>query len=144
MIPSTVACSGIQVPDGKPPNLSFNNLVEAHVLSAIRRKHEIPFPKVRRAVEFVQERLGVDRPLLDQQFETDGVEIFVRELGQLVSASQSGQLAFREVLQQHLSRIERRPFSTARESSSSILGCHSVGPCSPRPASVQRLSWIDS
>lgn len=89
--------------------LSFNNLVEAHVLSAIRRKHEIGFPRVREALDYVRDRLGVERPLLDQQFETDGVEIFVREFGQLVSASRGGQVAFREILEDHLKRIEREP-----------------------------------
>src|SRR6185437_6146628 len=43
--------------------LSFLNLVEAHVLAAIRRQHHVPLPAVRRALDFVAGRLRTDRPL---------------------------------------------------------------------------------
>ena len=35
--------------------LSFDNLVEAHVLNAIRRKHGISMQRVRRALEYLYE-----------------------------------------------------------------------------------------
>jgi len=34
----------IELPDSKLASLSFVNLVEAHVLDAIRREHKIPLP----------------------------------------------------------------------------------------------------
>ena len=50
--------------------LSFANLCELHVLSAIRRNHRISLPKVRASLDYVRERLDSDRPLLDRNFTT--------------------------------------------------------------------------
>ena|SRR5437016_7574781 len=38
--------------------LSFRNLVEAHVLSALRRKHKVLLPAVRRSVEYMKRHYG--------------------------------------------------------------------------------------
>jgi uncharacterized protein (DUF433 family) len=96
--------------DGKSgEGLSFLNLVEAHVLAAIRRVHGVPLPKVRSALAFVSEKLGVERPLAHVQFQTDGVDLFVDQLGQLLNVSKSGQVEIAEFLRAHLKRIERDP-----------------------------------
>lgn len=87
--------------------LSFVNLVEAHVLSAIRREHQVPLEKVRTAVAYLRRHMHSKHPLAEQRIETDGVDLFVRRLGELINASRSGQLAMREVLDAHLKRIER-------------------------------------
>lgn len=92
-----------------PATLSFVNLVEAHVLASIRRTERVPLPKVRAAIRFVRQRLGVDRPLADQQFETDGVDLFVQRLGALVNVSQEGQGVMREMVEAALRRISRDP-----------------------------------
>jgi uncharacterized protein (DUF433 family) len=99
----------IAIADRKHGYLSFTNLVEAHVLSAIRRRHRIPLTKVRNAVKFLRRHFGTQRPLADQQFVTDGIDLFVDRLDMLITASGHGQLAIREVLQLHLKRIERDP-----------------------------------
>jgi uncharacterized protein (DUF433 family) len=94
--------------DGRPgEGLSFLNLIEAHVLAAIRRMHGIPLPKVRRALAFVGKQLGIDRPLARAEFQTDGVDLFVEELGRLVNASRDGQFEIASMLRTHLRRIER-------------------------------------
>jgi hypothetical protein len=41
-----------------PVVLSFINLIEAHVLAAIRRKHRVDMPAVRRSVSFLKDKLG--------------------------------------------------------------------------------------
>jgi uncharacterized protein (DUF433 family) len=87
--------------------LSFLNLVEAHVLAAIRRRHEVPLPKVREAVAYVGKALRIKRPLADVTFETDGVNLFVRRLNELLNVSQGGQVASEELLRVHLQRVER-------------------------------------
>jgi uncharacterized protein (DUF433 family) len=87
--------------------LSFFNLVEAHVLAAIRRVHRVDLRAVRNAIDFLDRRYGTSHPLADQSFVTDGKDLFVQELGRLIAASASGQLAMRQVLDAHLQRIDR-------------------------------------
>lgn len=89
--------------------LSFLNLVEAHVLDAIRREHNIPLPKVRAALAYLKTRFPSEHPLADQRFETDGLDLFIQKYGQLINISQAGQLAMRSLLEAHLRRIERDP-----------------------------------
>lgn len=101
----------IQVPHHQPTLLSFLNLVELHVLAAIRRKHTVPMPKVRAAIEYLKKhtRRKSDQrhPLISRQLETDGLDIFIQRYGQLVNISQDGQMAMREVMSAALKRIER-------------------------------------
>ena len=59
----------IRPADPKRLGLSFSNLVEAYVLAAIRRKHHIGLPTIRRGLKFLTERLGSKRPLLERSEE---------------------------------------------------------------------------
>lgn len=97
----------IDVFPSKPFALSFTNLVEAHVLASLRRTHNIPLQAVRIAIVSVQKLLNIDRPLARAQFETDGIDLFVRDVGELINASKEGQLAMKDVLHLSLKRIER-------------------------------------
>ncbi len=99
----------IILPGSDRPLLSFINLVEAHVLDAIRREHEIPLQRVRRALQYLARTFDSPHPLADQRFETDGVDLFIEHYGQLVNISQEGQLAIRRFLEAHLHRVERDP-----------------------------------
>ncbi len=101
------------VPMLNPPVLSFLNLVEVHVLDAIRREHQIPLDKVRIAIDYLRNQIGSRHPLADHRFETDGLDLFVQEWGRLINVTRSGQMAMREVLQAHLQRIERDPSGLA-------------------------------
>jgi uncharacterized protein (DUF433 family) len=86
--------------------LSFTNLVEVHVLSAMRRKYALELDAIRRAVRYVHDELEVEHPRANEQFKTTGVDPFVERLGKLVNASQEGQLGMREVLVGSLDRVE--------------------------------------
>jgi len=97
----------IAISSEKPPLLSFLSLVEAHVLDAIRRKHGIPLPKIRIALDYLAQRFPSDHPLATQEFESDGLNLFLEKFGQLINISQAGQLAMREILRAYLQRIER-------------------------------------
>lgn len=97
----------IHVPDPSVKLLSFMNLVEIHVLDAIRRKHDIPLEKVRTAVNYLTKQFPSRHPLADQEFVTDGLNLFIKKFSRLINISQEGQLAIQEVLQAHLHRIER-------------------------------------
>ncbi len=61
--------------------LSFINLIEAHMLVALRVTHRISMPKVRAAVEWLKKETGSQHPLAECQIETDGISVFVRHLG---------------------------------------------------------------
>lgn len=96
----------IQLTRAEHPLLSSVSLVEAHVLHAIRREHQIPLQKVRKALDYLATHLDAPHPLATQRFETDGVDLFVEQYGHLVNISQSGRLAIRALLEAHLRRIE--------------------------------------
>lgn len=87
--------------------LSFVNLLELHVISGIRREHQIDMRKVRRAIDTLERKFKSAHPLIEQDMVTDGTDIFVEELGELVNLSQEGQRAMRALLEAHLKRIER-------------------------------------
>jgi hypothetical protein len=97
----------IQPAATSPVALSFINLVEAHVLAAIRRKHRVDMPSVRRTIAFLKKEFGSPHPLADHKFETDGVDLFISHYGDFISVSQGGQLAVRDLLKAHLRRIDR-------------------------------------
>lgn len=96
----------IHLDDPKKQYLSFINLVEAHVLAAIRRRHGVRLPKVRRALDYVQRQFPVERPLINQAFQTDGLDLFVERYGVLINASREGQHAMKEIIGVYLQRIE--------------------------------------
>ncbi len=96
----------IDLPRPSVPLLSFFNLAEAHVLRALRVEHGVTLSIIRKALRYVAESFGWDRPLLRQEFQTDGVNLFVERLGQLLEASADGQLVMREVVSAHLARLD--------------------------------------
>ena len=99
----------IEIADRKDRQLSFINLVEAFVLAGIRRQHEIPLPKVRKAVDYLRRTFDSRRPLSDEQFQTDGVDLFVEKMGSLIGATQEGQIQMRDVIRDRLERVRRDP-----------------------------------
>lgn len=96
----------IERPNPYLPQLSFTNLVEAHVLRVIRENHNIHLKNVRIALDYISDQLKTPHPLVKKEFQTDGVNLFLDQIDGLVNASQSGQLAMREILDKLLTRIE--------------------------------------
>ena len=96
----------IQPAQTRPLLLSFVNLIELHVLGAVRRRHRVSMPNVRAALDYVEEEIGVSRPLANHRFRTDGAHLFIDCYGQLINASQKGQTAMRKILDAALVRIE--------------------------------------
>jgi uncharacterized protein (DUF433 family) len=90
----------------RPPSLSFSNLIEAHVLRALRTEHGVSVGEVRKAVAFAERELGIDRLLLRQDLRSRAGQVFLDRYGELINLSASGQLAMREVLDRHLARVE--------------------------------------
>jgi uncharacterized protein (DUF433 family) len=87
--------------------LSFINLVELHVLGALRREHNVDMRSIRRAIEYLQAQLSSAHPLVDEEMATDGISIFVKKYGRMINASRDGQLAMEQLFHARLKRIER-------------------------------------
>jgi uncharacterized protein (DUF433 family) len=105
-------------------DFSFFNLIELHVLGAFRREYRVQMPKIRGAIDYLKVELDSPRPLITEDMETNGTDIFVTKYGNLINASAHGQLAMKALLHAHLKRIERDkhgvpirlfPFTWARD-----------------------------
>jgi uncharacterized protein (DUF433 family) len=94
----------ITLPDRKSRSLSFINLVEAHVLEAIRRGHPFPISHVRLALDYVRKQLGLTNPLAQQDFVTEGVKLFLSRLPGRIAASKTSTI--QELIRSHFDRIE--------------------------------------
>lgn len=93
-------------PAGKePPVLSFWNLIEAHVLRALRTEHGIPIKALRKAVDYAEKRLRIERLLLSPELRSDAGRLFLDRYGELIDLQASGQLAMRQMFEAHLKRV---------------------------------------
>lgn len=90
----------------EPTTLSFSNLIEAHVLRALRTEHGVPLAAVRQALHYAEKQLKIEHLLLREELRTSGGALFLERFGELVNLSASGQLAVREIFEAHLSRVE--------------------------------------
>ncbi|GAB4370448.1 MAG: DUF433 domain-containing protein [Bryobacter sp.] len=101
-----VAPAIIQLDDPRKTHLSFFNLVEAHILAAICREHGVKLQKIRPALAYVIATCGNPRPLIQQSFLTDGLDLFIERYGELVNATRYGQQAMKDIAEAHLKRID--------------------------------------
>jgi uncharacterized protein (DUF433 family) len=97
----------IELADKRNKLLSFYNLVEAHILRFTTEQRGVPFANIRRALDYVQERIPGKHPLLTHNFETSGKDLFVQYLGQTINATAYGQHTMREILEKYLALIPR-------------------------------------
>jgi len=97
----------IRLADDEHGLLSFYNLVEAHILRFTTDVRNLPLQSVRKALDFVQEAFPAPHPLLTNDFETSGKDLFITTLGKTVNATAYGQVAMREILEQYLKLIPR-------------------------------------
>ena len=90
----------------QPLQLSFWNLIEAHVLRALRTDHGVPIQSVRQAIKYAERKLDIERLLLHKELRTHAGEVFLEKYGELINLSASGQLAMRRLFEEHLKRVE--------------------------------------
>lgn len=132
----------ITLHDPQLPLLSFINLVEAHVLDAIRYKDRIPLENVRYAIEHLKKRYHSEHPLIEYEFQHDGVDLFteierdVLPESDLVNVTRQGQIALREIVQAHLKRI-------ARDSKGSAIALYPFLKRDPQLVEGPKLVLID-
>lgn len=94
----------ISLPVDGLAQLSYFNLAEAFVLRALRDQR-IRLDYIRQALEHVKKEVGWERPLIQEQFRTDGVSLFIERLGGLLDAVTMQQL-LPDVFESHLKRID--------------------------------------
>lgn len=90
----------------QPLQLSFYNLVEAHVLRALRTEHGVALNELRTAIAYAERELELNRLLLSPELRTHGGQVFLDRYAELINLSASGQLAMRKLLEDHLQRVE--------------------------------------
>ena len=88
------------------PMLSFDNLIEAHVLRALRSKEELPMYRIREALDYAQDEMRIDQLLIRKELQTDGKDLFLNKIFELINLNKGGQLAMDELVSSHLKRIE--------------------------------------
>jgi uncharacterized protein (DUF433 family) len=100
----------IEPAGSKPPLLSFFNLIEAHVLRALRTEHGVSIKALRDSIAYAERTLKLDRLLMRQELCTRGGSVLLDHYGQLIDLSKSGQIAIRKVFEDHLARVEWDPW----------------------------------
>jgi len=96
----------ISPPSRRPPLLSFSNLIEAHVLRSLRTEHGVSLKDLRKALNFAENQLHIERLLLSGKLRTDAGQLFLDQYGKLIDLSASGQIALRRMFDEHLKRVE--------------------------------------
>jgi uncharacterized protein (DUF433 family) len=94
--------------------LSFRNLVELHVLSAVMHQdgEHVPLAIVRAALTLVEERFCSLHPLADPAMDREGKEFFASRFATLTNSTRHRQVAIAAVLGAYLDRIHRDHLGT--------------------------------
>ncbi len=100
-------------PESDEPMLSFTNLIEAHVLRAIRRVHKVKMRAIREAMKAIREEFESLHPLADVDLYTEGKSIIV-EYGGYLNMSRGKQAEMEQVISVYVKRIEREEHKLAR------------------------------
>jgi len=107
----------VVVPSAHDPHgfsLSFFNLAEAHVLASTRNDFNISMKSIRFAMdELVRKYPNTSaHPLLSKDFETDGCDMFIRELATqgeevILNLNKPNQCGLKAMMESYLKRIAR-------------------------------------
>lgn len=86
--------------------LSFLDLVEAHLLQAIRRGFHIPLNRFRKAMEYLREIYPDLHYLAHKDFCCDRRDLFLKVEDRLVSLSERGQIVSEKIIEEGLKRLD--------------------------------------
>ncbi len=95
----------ISPPESHPPRLSFNNLIEAYTLRALRTKHYVSIAAARKAIDFAEQTFRMKRLLLNPKLRAGAGNVFLEKYSNLINLSGAGQSAMKIILKDHLKRI---------------------------------------
>lgn len=96
----------IKPASSQPLQLSFYNLIEAHVLRALRTDHGVALAELRKAISYAEKKLQLHRLLLSPDLRTHAGQVFLDRYVELINLSASGQLAMRKMFEAHLQQVE--------------------------------------
>ena len=85
--------------------ISFIDLIEAHVLTLVRREYGIPMKNVKAAAETLQKLKGSLRFLAHEDFYADQKHLFLKIDDQLVSLSERGQHVDQQIISKGLQQL---------------------------------------
>ncbi len=77
------------------------------MLTAIRRRHGVALPQVRKALDYLKKRFPSLHPLADNEFQTNGVDLFVEKFGEYLNLSREGQIEIRGLIEARLRCVLR-------------------------------------
>ena len=86
--------------------ISYVQLLELHVLKAMRLRHDVPLQRIRQALAYLQQHRPSAHPLLDNDFATDGLDLFLASDDGLLNVSRGGQAEIQELVSLYVSRIK--------------------------------------
>lgn len=96
----------VKVAGRHPRSLSFVNLLECHMLSAMRSVYNLKLPKIRKAVLHLQNNSQFKHPLIEEPLYTNRIDVLVKELDSYLNISRDGQYVIPQIAAVHLERIE--------------------------------------
>ena len=96
----------IKVAGRHPRSLSFMNLLECHMLSAMRGVYNLKLPKIRKAVVHLQNNSQFKHPLIEEPLFTNRIDVLIKELDTYLNISRDGQYVIPQIAAVHLERIE--------------------------------------
>lgn len=99
----------IHRPQKNDKRLSFNNLVEVHVLRALRTQHGVPMRAVREALNYAEQKFGITRLLIHKNLAATPGRLFLERYGELVELTKGGQMALRAAFENYLKAVVRDP-----------------------------------
>jgi len=95
----------IRRPSCDDPRLSFTNLIEAHVLRALRTVHDVVLDHIREAIDLAEREFGIERLLISPDLRTAAGQLFLDRYTDLLELTSAQQLVMRSVLEQYLERV---------------------------------------
>jgi uncharacterized protein (DUF433 family) len=97
----------VRLANHNPPELSFANLLECHVINALRER--LSMESVRNGIETAERMYETEHPLLDSRARTDGVSLLFQsentEDNAIVNVSRGGQMVMSPIVSIFLQRI---------------------------------------
>ena len=92
---------------GKHPRaFSFMNVLDCHMLAAMKSIYDLKLPKIRKAIAHLNASSNFIHPLIEQPLYTNRVDVLIKELDSLVNISRGGQYAIPQIVAVHMERIE--------------------------------------